>query len=127
LIKSGSNQIHGSAYEFHRDDHLDAKTLLRKQHRNHAALSSAKSVRRHPGGPIRKNKPFIFGDFEGLRDDTSGIQISSVPQSSWVLGQFNVPIYNPYDPNDKRAATFCNPLLPPVTTAKGNAGLFRQA
>ncbi len=101
VIKSGSNELHGSAYEFHRDDHLDANNFFANSTGTARPFHLRNQFGATLGGPIRKNKTFIFGDYEGLRDDTSGIQISSVPQPAWGLGQFNVPINNPYNATDK--------------------------
>ncbi len=126
VIKSGTNEIHGSAYEFHRDQHLDAANFFANSTDTSKPFHLRNQFGGTLGGPIRKNKTFNFGDYEGLRDDRSGVQISSVPQTAWTLGQYNVPIYNPYDPNDK-APTSCSPQLPAATTARGIAGLFPQA
>ena len=66
-MKSGTNQIHGSVYEFIRNSALDAipwttqlnpKKLPFKQNQFGASL----------GAPIIKNKLFIFGDYQGLRN-----------------------------------------------------------
>jgi outer membrane receptor protein involved in Fe transport len=64
ITRSGTNQFHGSAYEFLRNSALDA--------RNYFDLASIAPFRRNQfgvsaGGPIRKDKTFIFGDYEGLR------------------------------------------------------------
>src|SRR5271154_5785839 len=64
VIKSGTNQIHGDVWEFLRNDKLDAINPFDifgqqpyKQNQFGFTL----------GGPIVKNKMFIFGDYEGLR------------------------------------------------------------
>ena len=64
ITRSGTNQFHGSAYEFLRNSALDA--------RNYFDLATIPPFRRNQfgasaGGPIRKDKTFIFGDYEGLR------------------------------------------------------------
>jgi hypothetical protein len=65
VTKSGTNQVHGSAFFFHRNDNLDA--------RNFFDPGDNPEFRRHQygftlGGPIVPNKTFIFGGFEGLRE-----------------------------------------------------------
>jgi hypothetical protein len=67
ITKSGTNQFHGSAYEFLRNDALDAANFFE----NSTGLKKA-SFRQNQfgvsaGGPIRKNKVFVFGDYEGIR------------------------------------------------------------
>src|SRR4029079_17140845 len=63
ITKSGTNEIHGSAYYFHRNSALDA--------RNFFDLTTVPAFRRHQfggavGGPIKKDKTFFFGNYEGL-------------------------------------------------------------
>jgi hypothetical protein len=64
VSKSGSNQFHGSAFEYFRNDALDA--------RNFFDLSQKSPLRQNQfggslGGPIKKNKLFFFGSFEAYR------------------------------------------------------------
>jgi hypothetical protein len=74
ITRSGTNQFHGSAYEFLRNSALDA--------RNFFDLAAIAPFRRNQfgasaGGPIRKDKTFIFGDYEGLRQ---GLGLSTQDQ-----------------------------------------------
>ncbi len=70
ITKSGSNQFHGSAYEFFRNDVLNAfpfefgATGLRKPELRQNQFGGS------VGGPIVKDKVFFFGDYEGLRSIT---------------------------------------------------------
>src|SRR5258706_9973635 len=64
ITKSGTNQFHGSLFEFLRNNDLDA--------RNFFDGSSTAPFKRNQfggsfGGPIRKDKTFFFGSYEGLR------------------------------------------------------------
>ncbi|HVB99710.1 MAG TPA: carboxypeptidase regulatory-like domain-containing protein, partial [Candidatus Dormibacteraeota bacterium] len=64
ITRSGTNQFHGSAYEFLRNSALDAQPYFNVGRnppfrRNQFGASA--------GGPIKKGKAFIFGDYEGLR------------------------------------------------------------
>ena len=65
LTKSGTNQIHGSAYEFLRNEKLDARNYLRSGSGVH---SSAISLAAPSALPIIKNKLFFFGDYQGTRE-----------------------------------------------------------
>jgi len=123
VIKSGTNEIHGSAYEFHRDQHLDAANFFANSTNTEKPFHLRNQFGGTLGGPIRKNRTFIFGDYEGLRDDTSGIQISSVPQVAWTQGMFNTPILNPYDPKDK-GGDFQQPAQPGCNDGKGNCWII---
>src|SRR5581483_10471788 len=65
-IKSGTNEIHGTAFEFLRNEKLDAKNFF------DSADAPKPPLRRNQygfslGGPVRKNKTFIFGDYEWSR------------------------------------------------------------
>src|SRR4029077_6656691 len=63
ITKPGTNDFHGSAYWFLRDEGLDATSFFSAQkspfHRNQFGGSA--------GGPIQKEKTFVFGDFEAIR------------------------------------------------------------
>ncbi|MBI4443490.1 MAG: TonB-dependent receptor [Acidobacteria bacterium] len=68
VTKSGTNEIHGSLFEFLRNSKLDANDFF-----NNAANLPKKAYRRNQfgfslGGPARKDKTFFFGSFEGLRE-----------------------------------------------------------
>src|SRR5215475_5463265 len=100
VTRSGTNQIHGSVYEFLRNSALDAsnffanKAGLEKPFRQRNQFGAA------AGGPIVKDKTFIFGDYEGLRDASAIVRTTSVPQPIWLRGMFTAPIWNPYNPTD---------------------------
>jgi hypothetical protein len=65
--KSGTNQIHGSAYEFVRNDIFDANTFF-----NNRAGVAKPAFRQNEfggtvGGPIIRDRTFFFGDYQGIR------------------------------------------------------------
>src|SRR6266705_2368853 len=87
ISKSGTNAFHGDAYEFWRNDALDANDFF--SNRNGAPLPF---LRRNQfgvaaGGPIIKDRTFIFGDYEGIRD-SEGVASgnNSVPSDNARLG-----------------------------------------
>src|SRR5487761_77732 len=68
ITRSGTNQFHGSAYEFIRNSSLDARNFfdyLPAPQRNPPFRRNQFGV--SGGGPIRKDKTFIFADYEGIR------------------------------------------------------------
>jgi len=68
VTKSGSNEFHGDAYEFYRNSKTDAKYFFN----NGAQPSfSRNQFGGTVGGPIRKNKTFFFGYYEGRRQATT--------------------------------------------------------
>jgi Carboxypeptidase regulatory-like domain len=100
VIKSGTNQVHGSAYEFHRNRALDATNFFANKLRTGEPFRLRNQFGGTLGGPIIKDKTFLFGDYEGLRDRTGTVRTTSVPQPIWKQGQFTIPIFNPYNPAD---------------------------
>jgi hypothetical protein len=87
ISRSGTNAFHGDAYEFWRNDALDANDFF--SNRNGAPLPF---LRRNQfgaaaGGPIIKDRTFIFGDYEGIRD-AEGVASgnNTVPSENARLG-----------------------------------------
>src|ERR1700723_1134920 len=78
ITKSGTNGFHGAAYWFIREKGLDARNYFDKTlppfHRNQFGASG--------GGPIIKNKTFVFADFEGIRQDKSDTFTNVVPSAA---------------------------------------------
>jgi hypothetical protein len=76
INRSGTNHLHGSAYEFLRNSALDARNYfdppsIAPFRRNQFGVSA--------GGPIQKDKTFIFGDYEGLRQSLGLSMVDNVP------------------------------------------------
>lgn len=79
VTASGTNQVHGDVYEFLRDSALDA--------RNYFDFASIPEFRRNDfggslGGPIRKDKTFLFGNYEGFRQNLGLSNLSLVPDDN---------------------------------------------
>jgi len=66
-IKSGTNSIHGAAWEFFRNDKLDAADWFENNNNRPKGKLRQNQFGASFGGPIIKNKIFIFGDYEGFR------------------------------------------------------------
>ncbi len=80
VTQSGSNQLHGSAYEFLRNNALDAPNYF-------DAGGSPPPFQRNQfgaslGGPIRTNKTFLFGNYEGLRQHLHQTSAAFVPDEA---------------------------------------------
>lgn len=95
VTKSGTNLFHGSAYEFLRNDVLDARSFFGlskgKLRRNQYGASA--------GGPIVKNRAFFFGSYEGLRERRGGtVSNLFVPTDAERGGDFTASSIKPRDP-----------------------------
>jgi hypothetical protein len=86
ISRSGTNQFHGSVYEFLRNSALDADNFFDNANgvpkppfrRNQFGVSG--------GGPIRKDHTFVFADYEGIRQSLGTTQIDGVPSAQARLG-----------------------------------------
>ena len=91
-LKSGSNQLHGSAFEFIRNDLVDAKNLFATYKPPYKRNQFGASA----GGPVIRNKTFIFGDFEATYMRQSTTTLSTVPTVAQRAGLFSTTIIDPY-------------------------------
>ncbi len=97
-LKSGTNQYHGTVYEFFRNAALDARNFFSspefgdpQYQRNQFGFSL--------GGPIRRNRTFFFADYEGRRVREGITQLGNVPTSLERAGDFSQSISpRPIDP-----------------------------
>ncbi|HKX00622.1 MAG TPA: TonB-dependent receptor [Bryobacteraceae bacterium] len=94
-IKAGTNQLHGSLFEFLRNSKLDAKNFFDPagpipEFRQNQFGAAA-------GGPIIKNRTFIFGDYQGTRIRTGQTFRSTLAPTAWRTGDFSGfhPILDP--------------------------------
>jgi hypothetical protein len=79
ITKSGTNQFHGGVYEFLRNDHLDAANFFDNANGLKKGAFRQNQFGVSAGGPIRKDKLFVFGDYEGLRRSKGHAYTVSVP------------------------------------------------
>jgi hypothetical protein len=103
VTRSGTNEIHGSAFEFLRNSDLDANTFFSNRAGTPKPVFRRNEFGGTIGGPIRKDKTFIFGDYQGIRiqqPTTQTVTIPSLAQQQMVeTGDFSglgTTIYNPY-------------------------------
>ncbi len=88
VIRSGTNQLHGSAYDFLRNQKLDANNFF-----NNAAGIPLPPLRRNNfggtiGGPIRHDKTFFFFDYDGTRSASLSTFQAGVPSAAERTGNF---------------------------------------
>ena len=109
VTRAGTNEFHGSAWEFLRNDALDARNPFAesvnplKQHQFGGAI----------GGPVilpgynGRNRTFFFAGYQGFRRNSASENLLTVPTAAQLAGDFSdipTPIYNPFstrpDPNN---------------------------
>jgi hypothetical protein len=88
ITKSGANEFHGTAYEFLRNSAMDARNYFDRADEKIPALN------RHQyggtiGGPIRRNKTFFFGSYEGLRLRQGITRGALTPSAAMKRGDFS--------------------------------------
>jgi hypothetical protein len=104
VTASGTNHLHGAAYEFLRNSYFDARNdfdqpRIPEFQRNNYGLAL--------GGPVRKDKLFLFGNYEGYRQNLGISDVTFVPDNEARLG---------FLPNSKgiETATTLNPAVVPL-------------
>ena len=88
MTKSGSNMVHGSAYEYLRNTATSANSFF-----NNAAGVARQKLNRNVfgasvGGPVRKNRLFYFLNYEGRQDKSESSYVRTVPNDTFRLGTF---------------------------------------
>lgn len=78
-IKSGTNNLHGSVWEFLRNDKFDAANFFENANNLKKGEYRQNQFGATVGGPIRKNKLFFFGDYEGTRVRQAVPIVATVP------------------------------------------------
>ena len=85
VTKSGTNQFHGTAFEFLRNNVLDSRNFFSQ---------ITPELRRNQfgaylGGPVKKNKTFFFGGYDGLRLRQGETDVDTIPTTSMEQGNFS--------------------------------------
>ena len=99
VTKSGTNQIHGNFFEFLRNRDLDSRNFFDQNQQDPVSGAEIPGTARgqlqrnqfggYIGGPIRKNKTFFFGGYEGLRLVKGQNYIDTVPTTQMLQGDFS--------------------------------------
>ena len=114
-IKQGSNEFHGTAYEFFRNDRFDARNFFSRP------TDPVPTLRRHQfgaslGGPVTRNSTFFFANFEGLRETRAQTRTTNVPSLAERQGDFssstgNAPInFLSQQPFPNARLPYANPI-----------------
>jgi hypothetical protein len=124
VMKSGTNSLHGSAYEFNQNSIFDARDYFNSGPKpGHSQNQFGASI----GGPIRKNKTFFFADFESVIASNPVNIVATVPTAAQINGDFSQAmtydqngnpvqnqIFDPFliDPNAYSRPAYANNVIP---------------
>jgi hypothetical protein len=109
VLKSGSNQFHGGAYEFLRNQKLDARNFFDPQRPPYQRNQFGALL----GGPIFRDRTFFFVDYQGSRIRHGVSYISTVPTDKMRSGDFSELGSTLYDPYTTDAQTALRQPLNP--------------
>jgi hypothetical protein len=124
ILKSGTNNYHGSAYEFIRNSYFNARNYFDPSVGHLAYNYFGGNI----GGPIKKNKLFFFADYLMVKDHEANTNLVTIPTMAFRSGDLSsstTTIYNPFSGNPD--GTGRQPLIatstPGVATVPGPNGM----
>ncbi|MEZ5354541.1 MAG: TonB-dependent receptor [Bryobacteraceae bacterium] len=106
ITKGGTNEVHGSAYWFFRNDRMRANNFFSNARNQQRPVFHFNMFGAAAGGPVVKDRTFFFADYQGHREDIGGgAGILTVPTAAEKQGNFSgrlnaagapVIVYNPF-------------------------------
>src|SRR5438094_5350924 len=101
--KSGTNRLHGSAFESYLGDRLQSRNPFSQAQADPLTGKFVPDTKRNAfggslGGPIQRDRVFIFGDYAGLRSNVGGSRLLTVPTAAARTGDLSAYGINIYDP-----------------------------
>jgi outer membrane receptor protein involved in Fe transport len=93
--KSGTNTLRGTAYDFFRNDSLDANNFFAKRANQEKPTNQQNQFGGNLGGPVLKNRAFFFGDFEATRIEQGVLRTGRVMTAAERSGVFPGTIRDP--------------------------------
>ena len=125
VFKSGTNQLHGTVYEFLRNSKLDANGYFANQRGLQRTNFKRNQFGASAGGPLvipklynGHNRTFFFADFEGLRERSQSNLTTTVPTELQRSGDFSKTVNS--------SGALVN-IYDPVTTTRSGTGFVRTA
>ncbi len=119
VYKSGSNDFHGSVYDFLRNSVFDANNFFANRRGEKLASFKRNQFGGVLSGPIRKGSTFFMASYEGLRERRLSTQLVTVPTLLQREGNFSETLTR-----DARPILVFNPL---TTSANPSGGFIRDA
>ncbi len=113
ILRSGTNELHGSVFAFNRVDRLAARNVF-AQSKAHTVYNQFGFTL---GGPIRRNQTFFFGDYQGTYDRRGDINRATIPTMPFRSGDLSLSPTTIYDPttgdsNGANRLPFADKLIP---------------
>ena len=115
--RSGTNDIHGSAFEYYRSSGMFARNPFTEPEKPASFIWH--QFGGSMGGPVRKDKIFLFGDFQGMRTTLGGSSLVTSPVQAFRDGDFSAlaatnPIFDPLtgNPDGTGRVQFNNNIIP---------------
>ena len=112
-LKSGTNELHGSAFAFNRVDATQALNVFATDKAHTVYNQFGFTI----GGPIRRNRTFFFAAYQGTRDLRGNLNITNVPSVPFRGGDLTAStttIYDPTtgDPDGRNRLPFADKVIP---------------
>ncbi len=107
VTKSGTNELHGSAFYNYNGNALNARDFFADSTPFRVYNNFGGGV----GGPIKKNKVFFFADYEGSKESAKNLMIVDTPLPEWRNGDFRSLDFPITDPSS--GLPFANNVIPP--------------
>ena len=121
VYKSGTNEFHGSGYEFFRDSSLDANNFFAKRAGQPLGDFRRSQFGGVAGGPIRRSRTFFMTSYEGLREKRQSETLTTVPTLAQRQGDFSqtfaqngqlIRIFDPFSTRPNPAGGFIRDQFP---------------
>ncbi len=109
ITRQGTTQFHGTAYEFLRNNALDARTWNEMPGNTHLVQNNFGGAL---GGPLFGKKTFFFANYEGFRQTQAQTALDTVPTAAEAAGDFSSSGAAIYDPSSTYTNPNYNPALP---------------
>ncbi len=119
--KSGTNEIHGSLFEFHQSDKFQARNPFSQPDIVNSITGRVLPETKRDqfggsvGGPIKKNSIFFFGDYQGWRYTDGGSKLLTVPTArarTGDLSEYGVNVFDPLTGNPSQRTQFPGNVIP---------------
>jgi Carboxypeptidase regulatory-like domain len=109
--KSGTNALHGSGFEFFRNESLNARNFFQTANTTKPTFSR-NQFGGVLGGPLMRNRTFFFVDYQGQRQDIERTVLSTVPTMAQRQGVFTQNIYDPASTSSNGGGGFTRTQFP---------------
>ena len=134
--KSGTNQYHGTGYDFFRNDRFDSNNFFAKRADQPKPTNNQNQFGGNLGGPVVRNRAFFFGDFEATRIKQGVLRTGRVLTNNERAGIFPSPVRDPLTglpfPNNTIPANRFDPVatriiaLIPLANTPGSNNFISQ-